>query len=427
MKKKSYIILGALIILGIIGYIAYDRYDYTRVVAPNKLSKKDKVEDFNQLYTTIVEGYPFLEVNKRMNGVDFAAKKEEYLKKIKRANTDSRFESELHSIVKDLNNGHSEILTRDGISTYQSAYAYIEPVKSIYKDLFYNDKVIERYGKVPPREKLQAMEDSEESELVTKDVINNKVAYMYIPSMLGSEVTINKDMKVIEEYISTRGNYDSLIIDIRGNGGGSTSYWLPMLSMLTNKPLQVKQYGLFRANNPVVKEYAFGRVKPELFYSDVTKASELRVITSLPSDSMKNIPSEAKSIFSHYFELITNISPKGNSGFKGKVYLLVDKEVYSSAEAFAVFCKESGYATIVGEKTGGDGIGIDPLLFNLKNSGIVVRMPSDMGLSESGVCNEEFKTTPDIEVKDCTRTRDYETDKSIQRVLELEKINNGKN
>ncbi|MEG1415934.1 MAG: S41 family peptidase [Clostridium sp.] len=420
MKGKKYLIVWGLIILGVVGYIAYDRYDYTRVVAPNKLSKKDKVEDFNQLYTTIVEGYPFLEVNKRMNGVDFVAKKDEYLKRIKEADTDSRFESELHSIVRDLNNGHSGILTRDVISTYQTSCAYVEPLKSIYKDLFYNDKVIERYGKVPPREELQAMEDREQSGLVIKDVISNKVAYMYLPSMLSQSAVFNKDMEIIEKYISTRKDYDSLIIDVRGNYGGSTDYWHESLSILANKPVETKQYSLFRANNPVVKEFAFGRVKPEFFYKEYGKVSEIKDINTLPTDSMKNIPSEAKSMFSHYSELLTSINPKGNNGFKGKVYLLVDKNVYSAAEALAVFCKESGYATIIGEKTGGDGLGIDPLLFNLKNSGIVVRMPSDMGLTESGVCNEEFKTTPDVILKDVRRMSNFDNDECVQKVLELQ-------
>lgn len=97
--------------------------------------------------------------------------------------------------------------------------------------------------------------------------------------------------------------------------------------------------------------------------------------------------------------------------------------VYSSAESFSIFCKESGFATLIGERTGGDGGGMDPVLFNLENSGLIVRMASDMYLTGKGICNEEFKTIPDYEIKDVTRTERFEDDKCIQKVLELENIN----
>ena len=40
----------------------------------------------------------------------------------------------------------------------------------------------------------------------------------------------------------------------------------------------------------------------------------------------------------------------------------------------ANFLKQSKAATIVGGVSGGDGIGSDPVLFALPNSGIVIRM-----------------------------------------------------
>ena len=49
-------------------------------------------------------------------------------------------------------------------------------------------------------------------------------------------------------------------------------------------------------------------------------------------------------------------------------------------------------------------------------------MASDMYLTGQGICNEEFKTKPDYEVSDVTRTKNFEDDKCIQKVLELENI-----
>lgn len=39
------------------------------------LTEEQKIEDFNYLYKTIEENYPFLETNKRLNNVDWLSKK----------------------------------------------------------------------------------------------------------------------------------------------------------------------------------------------------------------------------------------------------------------------------------------------------------------------------------------------------------------
>ena len=38
--------------------------------------------------------------------------------------------------------------------------------------------------------------------------------------------------------------------------------------------------------------------------------------------------------------------------FRGKIFLLVDRKVFSSAGGWADFCKQTGWATVVGETTG---------------------------------------------------------------------------
>lgn len=73
----------------------------------SQLTEKEKVEDFEYLYKTIEENYPFLEVNKRVNGVDWLGNKEEYLESIKSSNGDYQFIQTLDNILKDLNNDHT--------------------------------------------------------------------------------------------------------------------------------------------------------------------------------------------------------------------------------------------------------------------------------------------------------------------------------
>jgi C-terminal processing protease CtpA/Prc len=117
-------------------------------------------------------------------------------------------------------------------------------------------------------------------------------------------------------------------------------------------------------------------------------------IDTIP-DGLK-YPDEIKSDFSAFLSSTREVSPENSVGFKGKIFLIVDDYVYSSAESFAVFAKATGLATIVGTRTGGDGIGIDPAICALPNSGLIISFPLEMGLNPDGTSNEETHTEPDI-------------------------------
>ena len=55
------------------------------------------------------------------------------------------------------------------------------------------------------------------------------------------------------------------------------------------------------------------------------------------------------------------------------------------------------FAKLMGEQTGGDGIGsLDPVFLQLPNSGILVQYTMMYGLNPDGSSSEEAGTTPDI-------------------------------
>ena len=85
------------------------------------------------------------------------------------------------------------------------------------------------------------------------------------------------------------------------------------------------------------------------------------------------------------------------AAFRGRVWLLVGPMVYSASESFAVFCRATGFATLVGSQTSGDGIGaLDPILMRLPNSGILIQFTMMYGLNPDGSGSEETGTAPDI-------------------------------
>lgn len=211
-------------------------------------------------------------------------------------------------------------------------------------------------------------------------------AYLKTPSFSASYV--DKDKKGILDFLQKASTCDALIIDIRGNGGGSTDYWMNnLVAPLTSKTLKSEAYLLFRNSSylrPFMKNKMFFGIHSLKPLADFYLTGEMPVYFENNDGVFKSIES--------------SIRPSGSIGFSGKIYLLVDKYVYSSAEAFAVFAKSTGWATLVGTDTGGDGIGFDPVVVALPNSGLIVRFPCEMGVTPDGRPNEENATIPDIYV-----------------------------
>ena len=100
----------------------------------------------------------------------------------------------------------------------------------------------------------------------------------------------------------------------------------------------------------------------------------------------------------HFVESTLSVEPAAERApFHGRIWVLVGPAVYSASESFAVFCQETGFATLVGSPTGGDGIGaLDPVFLQLPNSGILVQFTMMFGLNTDGSSSEEAGTTPDL-------------------------------
>ena len=75
-----------------------------------QLSKIEKIEDFECVYENIKNGYPYLDVIKRSDNIDWLENKQEYIKRIKKTTNDDEFIEELSSIISDLKNRHTELI-----------------------------------------------------------------------------------------------------------------------------------------------------------------------------------------------------------------------------------------------------------------------------------------------------------------------------
>lgn len=392
-KRRYLLILLLIVILFVLMYKNINTLE-------GNLTKKEKIEDFQYMYNVIKESYPYLEVNKRVNNIDWLDNKEYYLERIKNTEDDTEFINELNKILADLNNGHTHLINTSSLfQVFHDAYGELG-----WYDFFDDEVVKKRYenlGETQVSNKVFSNED-----LILKDVVEGRIGYIYLPQMMPRGESIEDDMEIISEYIKTLKNHEAIIIDIRGNSGGSDEYWTELISRIIPREYNKSGYILFR-DSEIVNDYI--------------KSRKINVsnIKELPEKIVSNGPDEVSSDFEYFIKNDRKIIKKDSINFEGDIYLLVDNVVYSSAESFSIFCKENGIATLIGETTGGDGGGYDPILFNLKNSGLIVRIAGDMYLTESGVCNEEFKTIPDYMIENPERTKDIMDDKCINKVLEL--------
>lgn len=371
------------------------------------LSTDEKLEDFEYLYKIISENYPFLKVNERVNGIDWLEEKENFKRGIESASTDEVFERRIKVIVEKLNNGHTHVVRRDAFERYYDVYANSKGSKTYnrpWAKVFKNKTVLSWYGLYESdsgKIETKSFYDPDTPAFKSDIIVPDKVAYLKINQM--NNARVEKDGLEIRKFYNEIKDYEKLIIDIRNNGGGSDRYWMKnVVNPLAKEKLSVSNYIFTRGS--------YG--KP--FYR--ARGMRQKSIDKLDRDILEGFAEEIKTDFDSYHIGTRTISPVSPIDFNGEIYLLVNRGVYSSSESFASFCKESGFATLVGTTTGGDGIGIDPLFFSLPNSGIVIRFSSLLALNGDGTINEEVQTTPNIEI-DSTIGNSYEEDKAIQYII----------
>lgn len=368
------------------------------------MTVEEKLEDFEFLFNTLYSNYPYFQVNKRQHAVDWIAQKEDYIKQIKDTDGDLEFYIALDRIMKDLNHDHTRVLNN-------SSYAY---ALNIYKSTMLEpwleileDPVVEgRYWNVEKDKDNEVDAYVHSGNIILEKWSESSTAYIKIKSF--NHFNIEGDLEIMQPFLNDIDDCHSLIIDIRGNGGGDTSYWIRnLIPELISEVKAFSQYFCFRGgaySEPFI-DFAIGYK-----YSEMEVIDEA-FIKSLSSDT----PKEIKTDFNYYVKNTLIIEPMDDEGYQGDIYLLVDSSVSSSAKRFVQFMRDNALAYIIGEPTSGKSSGFDSLLLRLPNSGYVIQFPGVMSLSLSGVCTEEGAFMPDLLV---------ESKMALEKAKELIRINN---
>lgn len=411
-EKKGFYLVSILAIISIfIALRAYNNRAEVSVVAKEasyygiveaEIPTKLKLEDLDYLYEVLDQNYPYFNVNKRLQSKSWSDNKKIHKKLIKNTKNDAEFYVAMERILNDLNDNNVQILSGDDFKwNYKNTYEHLVESDNVNNFAIYgalrNRHVMYRYL-------FEGIENTilySENNLETKILKDNELAYMKIEAMAGFEV-LESDYNKIKLFLKDVEEYEKLIIDIRGNSGGEDDYWKRLVELLINKPLEAKYYSFFKGGHRIDR--------------DAYKVEGVTTIKELDDEILKGFPEEVKTDFAFYKINDIKINPLNEINFKGKIYLLVDEDVTSQAENFASFSKDTGFATLVGETTGGNRVFENIPIIYLRNSKLAVSYSRELGINADGTINMEIKTTPDIEVNS-TIDEDFNNDKVIQAVI----------
>lgn len=361
----------------------------------------EKLADFDYLYNLLEEYYPYFVVNERSNDIDWFANKNIYKRILKNTKNDAEYYVALDKILGDLNDSDTYVL--DG-EMYRRFLKHYYPDKAT---ILTNVRTMGRYHLY---EGLSGIKLDPNNDFIfhngpvldTKKLIENELAYMKIESM--SDYHLEEDYPKIREFLIEVEDYDKLIIDIRGNSGWADEYWMNIVGLLIDEVHSAEYYSFFKENP---------RTSTEVF-----KLENITVIRDLEREILDRFPPEIETYLNFYKVNTIEIEARTEVNFQGKVYLLVDEEVRSSAEKFAAFSKDTGFATLVGDKTGGGMIFDEVPMYNLPYGGFLVRYSREMAMNSDGTINMEEKTSPHIMVNDTSYSEDFTEDKCVQAVIE---------
>ena len=371
------------------------------------LSTGQALYDYDTMWQLLEENYPYLEAIKREMGIDWEEVKREYRQRLESHASDGYISQEdfIHTIDVCLKKfqsvGHLFLIKAETRTDFIDIYAGDERnfcqnlsklMSNPKSDIFYTHE-----EQLPSQNSgyywgngetihVDGWVDISQEQNVCAGYVEGGVPYLRI----GSFSRLDDDAQsTLEEFFSSISEEEHLIIDVRGNGGGSDYTWrYGIVPFLAQKEYE---YDLFWAAKSGLLnlwlEPEFDKDQENITrYTDGSWQEEFPYVSP---DSLTGMD---------IFLKVSWTSRKSDTPdkFDGKIWVLVDKYCYSATEAFVSFCKETGFATLVGTKTGGSGKGSQPYVMVLPYSGMIVEYETYLAFNADGTSNGTSGTVPDI-------------------------------
>jgi len=358
------------------------------------LTRAQIVEDIAFLHQTISDNNPLKFLKQRTHGVDWddSGLRDGYIARAGRVRTATGFLQLVNAICRDTRCGHIYPnpgfivnLHKKDFESEGSPWRLAVDDELNYERNLYWKKLVNFWLKVlaiPGKFRGKGLAGVEAAHDVALD---DKTLYVRLPVMYQLD---DEKTAWLSKIAASLNEYDNLIIDIRGNPGGGDGIWRELLCKIINRDLVTPMILCVRAGEHIRPYYeilAEGADDDEL--DKYIKSNGITFPAEVVTDAFR------KPIFNNEV-----INPNEDSArYGGKIAVIVSRHNYSSSEAFLVRVAHNKLATLVGEATGGDGIGCTPACCILPNSKLNVIYPVVMGLNPDGTINDEHPIAPDIE------------------------------
>jgi hypothetical protein len=192
---------------------------------------------------------------------------------------------------------------------------------------------------------------------ITTEIIEyNRIAYIRLRGFPQWDVF---NQRSVFDFLETIRDYEHLIIDLRGNRGGDpTFFYRTLVEPIISEPHQARGFAFFYPGNYVTRHIS-GHRRTTFGHLITTQTIPNTVAELIDMHPMLELKPEDVQRLTHGFEVYTTISPRKfaqfdfGPAFFGQVWMLTDENSQSAAQIAAWFAYESGFATLVGEATGG--------------------------------------------------------------------------
>jgi hypothetical protein len=218
-------------------------------------------------------------------------------------------------------------------------------------------------------------------------------AYLRIPSMGLNDEEVQQIVRSLERLRAKAKR--GLILDVRGNGGGSRGLLIALYPYLVDSkdPPRVRNVSAYRLPPGTEAGRAEGYLEDRYLHpltSSHWSAKQREAIEAFVFEPKWKLPKQGFSAW-HYLVL----GPvKGVKRFPGKVAVLIDRDCFSATDIFVGALKGLPGVTLFGQPTGG-GSGRSRQT-ELEKSGFKVRLSSMASYLPSGHLFEERGVQPDV-------------------------------
>jgi len=282
----------------------------------------------------------------------------------------------------------------DDLSGEENAVLALIRQQQLYYSIFNNPSLLWFYDINPAdfdldSDLLGALGSMNPDNITTAILEPGRVAYFHIESFLNN---IPLDSETLFPFFSQIQDYEHLIIDLRGNGGGMVaSFPTNVISMLIDETVNFSYAEFFIASDLTTEFFVNPASSTNAMLYGIFPAYEY-----VRANNLHQFNQDDLALLDYAIVWEIEISPADdNIPFSGEIWLLVDGSSASASEMAAKISINTGFATVVGEPTAGVTFTVHTFAV-LPNTGIAFRIDLGYTVDSYGRSIEEFGVIPQI-------------------------------